>query len=56
MAEVGKSKIVDADLDGVVQEYFRQRHINFKPSDIEGLIKQFDLVEKRDQASAARRV
>lgn len=55
MSEVVKSKIAEADLDEVVQEYFRQRQKNLKPSDIEGLIRQFDHPEERDQAVVARR-
>lgn len=55
MSELAKSKFADADLDQVVQEYFRQRQKNLKPSDIEGLIRQFDYPEERDQAVVARR-
>jgi hypothetical protein len=55
MSEVVKTKIERTDLDGVVQEYFRHRQKNLKPSDIEGLIKKFDFPEERDQAAVARR-
>lgn len=55
MSEIVETKISDADLDGVVQRYFRQRQKNLKPSDIEGLIKKFDFLEEVNQASVARR-
>jgi hypothetical protein len=55
MSETVKSTIAEADLDEVVQQYFRHRQKNLKPSDIEGLIKKFDSPEERDQAIVARR-
>jgi hypothetical protein len=55
MSEVVKKKFEEADLDEVVQEYFRQRQKKLKPSDIEGLIRQFDFPEERDQRAVAHR-
>ena len=52
MSEVVASENLQVDLDKVVQSYFRQRQKNLKPSDIEGLIKNFDYTEERDQQSA----
>lgn len=55
MSEVVKTKIDQADVDFVAQEYFRQRQKNLKPSDIEGLIRRFDCQDERDQVVIARR-
>jgi len=54
MSEVVKSRISEVNLDKVVQNYFRQCHEKLKPSDIEGLIKQFDFPEERIQVAVAR--